>query len=264
MNWGVLNAVMLVGLAGAALPLIIHLLNRRRGEVIDWGAMQFLDLGRRARRRIRLTELLLMLARMALLALVALALARPFWSRSVSADIAVRVGIGQSLPHRDVVLVLDGSDSMARQIGGTTPFALAVEWTQEFVRQCRPGDSVALLVAGDRVRRVLDPPVFDHTKLDAALAGIDAPRGSSDLPGALADAFRILERTENPGREIIVLTDGQRHAWRPAKWPAGASFVRCTHAWKYRHASGGSTSRPGNRPIFLTARSGDSSSRVVG
>ena len=51
------------------MPVIIHLLNRRRDTVIDWGAMQFLDLGRRARRKIRLTELLLMLARMGLLAL---------------------------------------------------------------------------------------------------------------------------------------------------------------------------------------------------
>ncbi len=31
------------------------------------------------------------------------------------------------------------------------------------------------------------------------------------------DAFRILERTRNPGRTIIVLTDGQRFAWRPGE-----------------------------------------------
>jgi len=229
MNWGVLNAAMLIGLAGAALPVIIHLLNRRRGEVIDWGAMQFLELGRRARRRIRLTELLLMLARMVLLALVALALARPFWSRAASADNAALPGIGQSLPSRDVVLIIDGSESMERQLGGTTPFALAVEWARRYVRQCRPGDSVALLVAGDRVRRLLDPPVFDHTKVDAALAEIATPRGSSDLPAALAESFRILERTENPARDVIVLTDGQRHAWRPgelARW----GLLRALHA----------------------------------
>jgi hypothetical protein len=189
--------------------------------VIDWGAMQFLELGRRARRKIRLTELLLMLARMALLALVSLALARPFWSGSASADKPARLEIGQSLPPRDVVLILDASESMERQIGGTTPFALAVEWARGFVRQCRPGDSVALLVAGDRVRPVVDPPVFDHTKVDAALMGIATPRGSSDLPAALVDSFQILERSENPARDVIVLTDGQRHAWRPgelARW----------------------------------------------
>ena len=84
MSWGFLNAAMLVGLVGAALPVVIHLLNRRRGDVIDWGAMQFLEPGRRSRRRIRLAEILLMAARMALLALVVLALARPFWTRTAA------------------------------------------------------------------------------------------------------------------------------------------------------------------------------------
>ena len=114
MGWGVLNAAMLLGLCGAALPVIIHLLNRRRDTVIDWGAMQFLDLGHQSRRRLRLTELLLMLARMSLLALVALALARPFWTPRASASNAAGSGLGQDAPPRDVVLVIDGSASMVR------------------------------------------------------------------------------------------------------------------------------------------------------
>ena len=61
-GWGVLNAAMLVGLLGAAVPVVIHLLNRRRDPIVDWGAMQFLDIGRKARQKIRLTELLLMLS----------------------------------------------------------------------------------------------------------------------------------------------------------------------------------------------------------
>ncbi len=77
---GVLNAAMLIGLAGAAIPVVIHLLNRRNDPVVDWAAMQFLEFSPRERRRLNFDELLLMLARMALLALVAFALARPFWS----------------------------------------------------------------------------------------------------------------------------------------------------------------------------------------
>jgi Aerotolerance regulator N-terminal len=84
MPLGVLNAVMLAGLAGVSIPVIIHFLNRRRDLIIDWGAMQFLDPGRKARRKIQLTELLLMLARMGLLAAVALALARPYWGGNAS------------------------------------------------------------------------------------------------------------------------------------------------------------------------------------
>ena len=49
MSGDVLNKAMLLGLLGVALPVLIHLLNRRRDPVIDWGAMQFLELGRLAR-----------------------------------------------------------------------------------------------------------------------------------------------------------------------------------------------------------------------
>jgi hypothetical protein len=214
-SWGILNSAMLLGLAGAALPVIIHLLNRRRDTVIDWGAMQFLDIGNRARRRIRLAELLLMLARMGLLALVALALARPFWNSAAAGERAGSgSGLGRDAPPRDVVLVIDGSASMDRRLNATTPRTRAIDWARGFVRQSRPGDSIAVLVAGQRVRPLVDPPSFDLTKVDEALAGIKTARGSSDLPAALVEAFRILGRTKNPGRTVIVLTDGQRHAWR--------------------------------------------------
>jgi hypothetical protein len=216
MSWGILNSAMLLGLGGAALPVIVHLLNRRRDTVIDWGAMQFLDLGNRARRRIRLAELLLMLARMGLLALVALALARPFWAPRASAAAGERAGsgLGRDAPPRDVVLVIDGSASMDRRLNAETPRTRAIDWARRFVRRSRPGDSIAVLVAGQRIRPVVDPPSFDPARVDEALAGIKAARGSSDIPAALVDAFRILGRTNNPGRAVIVLTDGQRHAWR--------------------------------------------------
>jgi hypothetical protein len=222
---GVLNAAMLLGLLGAGLPVLIHLLSRRRETVIDWGAMQFLDLGTKARQKIRLAELLLMLARMALLAAVALALARPFWMPAMPVDgrASHGLGFGKDAPPRDVVLVLDGSASMDRRCGGTTRHALALRWARQFVAQLRPGDSVAVLVAGEAqgggngVRPLLDPPSFDKARVEAALVGFEGTpaRGSCDLPAALAEAFRVLERTGNPVRDVVVLSDGQRSAWRP-------------------------------------------------
>ncbi len=228
MHWGVLNTAMLAGLLTAAVPIIIHFLNRRRDQVVDWGAMQFLELGRRSRQKIRLTELLLMLARMAVLAVVALALARPFWTRAAagktsggpSAESPVAGGgWGNNAPPKDVVLIIDGSASMDRKLGGTTPRALALRWARRLLAGLRPGDSMAILVAGDSVRGVVEPPSFDKKRLDAALAGLAGQRGrgSSDLPTALSEAFRILERTQNPGRDVIVLSDGQRNAWRPGE-----------------------------------------------
>jgi hypothetical protein len=219
---GVLNAAMLIGLAGAAIPIVIHFLNRRNDPVVDWGAMQFLEFSPRERRRLNFAELLLMLARMALLALVALALARPFWMpRPAGASASEAAQGGDSTVRRDVVIVLDGSSRMGRKAGGSTPKDRSVAWARAFVKRLKPGDSVAVLVAKDRVRGLVDPPSFDLDRVDQALLEVPEPRGSSDLPSAIGEAFRIIERTQNPARDVIILSDGRRSAWRPgdlARW----------------------------------------------
>lgn len=232
MSLGVLNAVMLTGLLGASIPVIIHFLNRRRDEIIDWGAMQFLDPGRKARRRIQLTELLLMLARMGLLAAAALALARPYWGGASTSAASTFASGG---PARDLVLVFDGSLGMNRRLGESTPRAEAVRAARAFVARLAPGDSAGVLLAGDRVRTVL-PPSFDLKAVDAALAGLEPKSGgpaafrsvSSDLPAAIMEAFRVLERTQNPAREIVVLTDGRRAAWKPGE-PGRWALLRDLH-----------------------------------
>ncbi len=80
-----LNLAMLAGLAAVAVPILVHLLHRRRANRRKWGAMRFLLEALAARRRrIRLEEMILLALRCFLVALVVLAMARPFLpSRSV-------------------------------------------------------------------------------------------------------------------------------------------------------------------------------------
>jgi hypothetical protein len=74
-----LNWAMLAGLAAVAIPIIIHLLNRQRATVVDWGAMRFLMDSMTSRsRRILIEEIILMALRCLAMGLLALALARPF------------------------------------------------------------------------------------------------------------------------------------------------------------------------------------------
>ncbi len=85
--------------------------------------MQFLELGRRARWKFQLSELILLAGRMAALGLIALALARPFWNpKESSAEAAAGTEDGGrgvfDGQRRDVVLVIDGSGSMGRKAGG--------------------------------------------------------------------------------------------------------------------------------------------------
>lgn len=74
-----LHTYLLAGMAGIAIPVIIHLFNRRSAREVHWGAMQFLLESMRARRRSLLLEEVLLLATRALVVGCAvLMVARPF------------------------------------------------------------------------------------------------------------------------------------------------------------------------------------------
>src|SRR5438270_8189274 len=122
----VFTGMMLTGLAAVAIPPIIHLLNRRRHDVVDWGAMQFLQVSEVTRRRLLIEELLLMLLRMGLIAVLVLALADPFSDENL-------LSAGQRT-NRDVVLVIDGSASISfKSVDGKSAHDQAQEWAKDFL-----------------------------------------------------------------------------------------------------------------------------------
>ena len=74
-----LNPIMLIGFAALAVPIIIHLLNRSRYRVLKFGAMMFLRQAQHERAQtIKLQQILLLLLRCLLLALLVWAMCRPF------------------------------------------------------------------------------------------------------------------------------------------------------------------------------------------
>src|SRR5688500_9278499 len=78
MGLSFLNGAFLGGLSLVAVPIIIHLLQRRRYRVVRWGAMEFLRLSQRNRsRRLMIEQLLLLLLRCLIIAAVVLAISRP-------------------------------------------------------------------------------------------------------------------------------------------------------------------------------------------
>ncbi|MCB9880195.1 MAG: BatA domain-containing protein [Planctomycetes bacterium] len=112
-----LNPFLLWGAGLASIPLIIHILNRRRFKKVRWAAMEFLlKAYKENRRRMRFEQLLLLLLRMAVVALLAFLLARP----RASDD---EFGPWRSAVHH--VFVLDESGSMGERLASGTAFDAA-------------------------------------------------------------------------------------------------------------------------------------------
>src|SRR3989442_11076656 len=110
-----LNPILLAGLVAVAIPILIHLLNRRRVQRVVWAAMRFVQASvEKTRKRSRLEDMILLTLRCLLLALLALALARPAILNNAAAL------LGQS--KVTAVLILDHSRSMGMSDGTATRF----------------------------------------------------------------------------------------------------------------------------------------------
>lgn len=109
-----LRAAFLLGLAGAAVPVVLHLICRQRYPERPFTTLRFfrVTIKHNVMQR-RLIDRLLLLLRVLALVALALALARPFWSGP----------LGEA--RRSVVVVLDNSPSMGRSAGSRTLFAKA-------------------------------------------------------------------------------------------------------------------------------------------
>jgi hypothetical protein len=222
---GFLNMGMLLGLSALAIPLLVHLLQRRHHEVIAWGAMQFLPSATSVRRRHFWDEFPLMILRMAIVALIALGLAGPYSTSALLAPLSQHRA-------RDVVIILDGSYRMDRRdVEGRTPWAEARRWAGDYLEQLGRGDRAAMIVAR-QPPKPSPPGLTDHFhELSSWLDALPAPCGNAGLPEAVLEAWRVLqEHRDAAAQEIIVLTDRQRCAWadevaRP-KWEALARQLR--------------------------------------
>jgi len=205
---GLLAPLMLFGLFAVSIPPIIHLLNRRRFETVDWGAMQFLKISETTRRRLLIEEILLMALRMLLIAAMVLVLTGPFLEGFLMAG---------SRPNRDVVLIFDGSASMGYTGCNPTPYEAAKEWALDFMNELQAGDTVAVLVAKQQVVPVLEQ-THDLERVRTVIRQLPAPSGGCDLPRALEAAYKIHnDRSQRPQRDIIILGDGMRQGWADDK-----------------------------------------------
>ncbi|MBI1374181.1 MAG: hypothetical protein GC159_15800 [Phycisphaera sp.] len=206
---GFLNPFILLGLALASVPIIIHLLYRRRFLRVDWAPMKYLKLTMRSnRRRLRLEQLLLLLLRTMIIVMLVMAVARP----TVQATGAGSWLAGGNRVSR--IVVIDDSLSMGYQADGPPAFKRAVEATQTLVATLGSQDSVTLLrTSAPADPLVRDVHLDDDKPLLDALGSLKVSHTASDWPRTLKALDPYLDSATFPIREITIVTDLRKHGW---------------------------------------------------
>jgi hypothetical protein len=201
-----LNPILLAGLAAVSIPVIIHLLNRRKFQRVEWAAMRFLKTSvDQNQRRMRVEDLLLLALRCLLVALLALALARPALKTNAAGLLGARV---------TGVLILDNSASMAATDGATTRMALARQAAEEIIASLPRGSALAVSLASDVVRPVLPEPTHDLNLVRKVIREAPVVDRATDLLPALQQAVDQLKARNQLRKEIFLVTDHQALGWR--------------------------------------------------
>lgn len=206
-------AFAVAGLLLASLPIIIHILNRRRFRTVEWAAMDFLLRAmRKNRKRLRFEQWMLLATRCLVLALLGLALARPLSCADTS-----MAGVGQKTGLH--VFIIDNSYSMAYEAdrpGARTHFDHAKHLVERMIDALASGgESVAVITAARPAAAVLAKPTFNLQQARSAVGRIVQSHGGTDLAGALRLANEIgRENEQQANKNLYLLTDATRSAWQ--------------------------------------------------
>ncbi len=204
-----LSPLLIWGMLLGIIPLVIHLLNRRRFRRVEWAPMRHLRLTiRRNRRRIQVEQLLLLLLRIALPVLLFFFLARPVLNPT-----GLERWIGGGGRSSQVVLV-DDSLSMGYASGGPPAFHRAREVAGAILAAARPQDRCTLVAAS-----APRTPVFHEVdggrreELSGDALALPISEAHAAWPAVLEGVDEVVQSCTYPTRSLTIITDLRKSGW---------------------------------------------------
>jgi len=216
-------------LALASIPIIIHLLNRRKLRKMEWAAMEFLLAAlKKTRRRLRLEHLILLILRTLMMILLALFLARPMLSDTEYSWLA------GAFKSEEKVFVLDDSLSMNRNEADGTTFRKGREaLARELERLGRGGSrDSALILRPSRPRAAIRGSFADEESVRKLLKSVRLlqPTGTRMDLSATIDNLAELSSTSETGlarpRSLSIITDLRAIDWTDGAGGANDSLKK--------------------------------------
>ncbi|MFQ5704854.1 MAG: BatA domain-containing protein [Gemmatimonadales bacterium] len=197
-----LAPLFLVGLTALAIPVLVHLSHRTKKEAIPFPSLMFLSkVPYRTVRRQQIRHWLLFLMRSVAVVLLVMAFARPLFN-------SLSLGGAVANSAREVVVMVDRSFSM----GYGDRWERAVAAAHEVIDGLGPDDRASIVLFADRVE-IANQPTGDRIVLSETIDNAEVGPGATQYAPPLQAAARILEASNLPNREAVLITDFQRSGW---------------------------------------------------
>ena len=208
--FGFASPLLLWGMALGGIPVLIHLLHKRRYVELPWAAMRFLIAAtKKQSRRMRLEQILLLIVRTMILVLIALALARP------SAERLGEYFRAEGPRHR--IVVVDATFSMGYATGERSRFDRAKEFARQVVQGTKQGDATNLVRLSDSSPRIIvRRPAYQPAAVLEEIGQLTLLDERVDVSAVLKEIDELLSLApEITRKEIVFITDLQAAAWSP-------------------------------------------------
>jgi uncharacterized membrane protein len=198
-----LNPAVLIGLAAASIPILIHLLNLRKLKKIEFSTLIFLkELQKNKIRRVRLKQWLLLALRVLIILMLVTAFARPTLE-------GISIGGTTSAAKTTAVFILDDTFSMSVIDQKGSYFNQAIQTIKRLLNQLEEGDDVGLvLVSGDKDNEL--PLTSNINSLEERLNELKISGASGTINSTLISASGLISKSKNFNKEIYLLTDFQK------------------------------------------------------
>jgi hypothetical protein len=198
-----------IGIGAVSVPIIIHLLNKRKFEKVLWGAMRFLKVSvEQNQRRLQIEDLLLLALRCLLLLLLGLALARP-----TIKSFGASGWFGEA--KVTAVVLIDNSYSMSATDGAKSRFELAKDAADQAIAALPTGSAVSVLFASDNIPTGPIPePTFDLNLARQTVKEAKLSDRATNLYPSVKKSVEILHDRRGGSREIYLITDSQALGWK--------------------------------------------------
>jgi len=198
-----INAGLAAGVALAAVPVILHLFMKQTPKHIIFPALRLIkERQKRSRKRLRVKNWLLLAARMLLIALMALALARP--------RIHATASLGTGDEPTALAFVFDTSLSMGYKERDKTRLDEAKELARQVLKGMNDQSRVFVIDSSDPGPPIASTPAAARKKID----GLQIRAVNRTLNGAMGAAYTAVAAVDLTRREVYVLTDLAASQWQ--------------------------------------------------
>ena len=199
-----LNPLILIGLAAATIPILLHLFNLRKLEKIDFSTLSFLrELQKTKIRKLKLRQYLLLALRTLLVILIVTAFSRPTLKTS-------SFGAINPEAKTTAILIIDNSYSMTSVDGDGQLLKQAKEGAIGALRLLKDGDD-AFIVRPSDVRAATSIPtnagLRDFAAVKAQIEDIEPSYIHATLEDALRFSARLVSSSKNLNKEVYVFSD---------------------------------------------------------